>query len=107
MPKAKGPYAAFSLKNYLCRFMKTDKTNIRTLSRAAISEYFEDLGEPKFRAGQVYEWIWQKHAFKFEDMTNLSKELRTKLSKDFAFPSLRIDTTQYSTDGTVKTRFKT
>ena len=87
--------------------MKTDKTNIRTLSQSEISEYFEDLGEPKFRAGQVYEWIWQKHAFQFEDMTNLSKELRAKLAKDFSFPSLRIDTTQQSADGTVKTRFKT
>ena len=79
--------------------MKTEKTNIRTLSRAEISEYFEDLGEPKFRAGQVYEWIWQKHAFQFEDMTNLSKELRARLAKDFTFPSLRIDTTQHSADG--------
>ncbi len=92
---------------YLCRFMKTDKTNIRTLSKSEILEYFEDLGEPKFRAAQVYEWIWQKQAFQFEDMTNLSKELRAKLAKDFAFPALRIDTTQYSADGTVKTRFKT
>jgi 23S rRNA (adenine2503-C2)-methyltransferase len=87
--------------------MKTDKTNIRTLSKSEIQEYFEDLGEPKFRAAQVYEWIWQKQAFKFEDMTNLSKELRARLAKDFAFPSLRIDTTQHSADGTVKTRFKT
>ena len=87
--------------------MKTDKTNIRTLSKSEILEYFEDLGEPKFRAAQVYEWIWQKQAFQFEDMTNLSKELRAKLAKDFAFPALRIDTTQYSADGTVKTRFKT
>jgi len=87
--------------------MKTDKTNIRTLSKSEILEYFEDLGEPKFRAAQVYEWLWQKQAFKFEDMTNLSKELRAKLAKDFAFPALRIDTTQYSADGTVKTRFKT
>src|ERR1700688_433222 len=71
--------------SYLCQFMKTDKTNIRALSRSEIAEYFEDLGEPKFRAGQVYEWIWQKHAFKFEDMTNLSKELRAKLAKDFSF----------------------
>src|SRR5450432_3638854 len=87
--------------------MKTVKTNIRSLSRTEISEYFEDLGEPKFRAGQVYEWLWQKHAFQFEDMTNLSKELRARLAKDFSFPSLRIDTTQQSADGTMKTRFKT
>ena len=87
--------------------MKTEKTNIRTLSKSEILEYFEDLGEPKFRAAQVYEWIWQKQAFKFEDMTNLSKELRAKLATDFAFPALRMDTTQISADGTVKTRFKT
>jgi 23S rRNA (adenine2503-C2)-methyltransferase len=87
--------------------MKTEKTNIRTLSRAEISTYFEDLGEPKFRAGQVYEWIWQKHAFQFEDMTNLSKALRARLAQDFSFPALRIDTTQQSLDGTIKTRFRT
>ena len=45
--------------------------------------------------------------FQFEDMTNLSKELRAKLAKDFSFPSLRIETTQHSADGTIKNRFKT
>ncbi len=70
-------------------------------------EYFDDLREPKFRAAQVYEWLWMKHAFTFDDMTNLSKELRAKLAQDFAFPSLRGDTTQHSADGTIKTRFKT
>ena len=65
------------------------------------------MGEKKFRAKQVYEWIWQKHAAGFEGMTNISKELRAKLNEHFTFPALKIDTTQYSADGTIKSRFKT
>jgi 23S rRNA (adenine2503-C2)-methyltransferase len=72
-----------------------------------LEEYFEDLGEKKFRAKQVYEWIWQKKAMSFADMTNLSKELRQKLGEEFTLPALTIDTTQHSSDGTVKSRFKT
>jgi len=45
--------------------------------------YFEQIGEKKFRAKQVYEWLWLKHAHTFEAMTNLSKELRTKLNEHF------------------------
>jgi len=72
-----------------------------------LEQYFEDLGEKKFRAKQVYEWIWQKKAMSFADMTNLSKELRQKLGEEFTLPALTIDATQYSADGTVKNRFKT
>jgi 23S rRNA (adenine2503-C2)-methyltransferase len=55
----------------------------------------------------VQEWLWQKHAHSFEAMSNLSKELRTKLSTDFSLPALKVDATQFSSDGTIKTRFKT
>ncbi|HWR33767.1 MAG TPA: 23S rRNA (adenine(2503)-C(2))-methyltransferase RlmN, partial [Chitinophagaceae bacterium] len=65
------------------------------------------LGEKKFRAKQVYEWLWLKPVQSFEGMTNLSKELRNKLKEDFTLPGLSIDTTQYAADGTVKSRFKT
>lgn len=81
--------------------------NIRHLSLAELEEYFVQLGEKKFRAKQVYEWIWQKHAQGFSDMSNLSKELRIKLANNFSFPALTVDATQYSDDGTVKSRFKT
>jgi 23S rRNA (adenine2503-C2)-methyltransferase len=81
--------------------------NIRQLSLSELEEYFETLGEKKFRARQVYEWLWQKHAHGFEDMTNLSKELRQRLSEGFSLPALKVDTTQYSSDGTVKSRFRT
>lgn len=81
--------------------------NIRHLSLGDLESYFEDMGEKKFRTKQVYEWLWQKHAHSFDDMTNLSKDLRAKLGEQFTLPALKIDATQYSADGTVKSRFKT
>jgi 23S rRNA (adenine2503-C2)-methyltransferase len=87
--------------------LQTANKNIRTLSLGDLEQYFETLGEKKFRAKQVYEWIWQKHAHSFEAMTNLSKELRSKLSEHFSLPALSVDATQYSLDGTIKSRFKT
>jgi 23S rRNA (adenine2503-C2)-methyltransferase len=87
--------------------MKKTQRNIRHLSLAELEQYFEELGEKKFRARQVYEWLWQKKALNFADMTNISKELRQKLGETFTLPSLTVDATQYSSDGTVKSRFRT
>jgi 23S rRNA (adenine2503-C2)-methyltransferase len=87
--------------------MKKIQNNIRHLTLADLEQYFEELGEKKFRAKQVYEWIWQKQAMSFADMTNLSKELRQRLGEQFTLPALSIDATQYSADGTIKSRFKT
>jgi 23S rRNA (adenine2503-C2)-methyltransferase len=81
--------------------------NIRQLSLADMENFFESLGEKKFRTKQVWEWLWQKHAHSFADMTNLSKELRQKLGDNFSLPALSVDATQYSADGTIKSRFKT
>ncbi len=86
---------------------KTATRNIRQLSQEDIEKYFEGLGEKKFRAKQVYEWLWLKPVQRFEDMTNISKELRSKLSSEFVLPGLTINTVQESTDGTVKTSFRT
>lgn len=87
--------------------MKKVLNNIRHLSLAELETYFEKLGEKKFRAKQVHEWIWQKQAMSFADMTNLSKDLRQQLGEKFTLPALSIDATQYSADGTIKSRFKT
>jgi len=84
-----------------------DNKNIRELSLNQLEEYFVNMGEKKFRAKQVYEWLWQKQAMSFADMTNLSKDLRQKLGEEFTLPALHIDATQYSEDGTIKNRFKT
>ena len=87
--------------------LKTAGKNIRQLCLAELEQYFETLGEKKFRAKQVYEWLWLKGAGSFEAMSNLSKELRQKLGEQFSLPSLTVDTTQISADGTVKSRFRT
>jgi 23S rRNA (adenine2503-C2)-methyltransferase len=87
--------------------MKTEKKNIRHLSLSELEQYFEEIGEKKFRAKQVYEWLWLRGAGSFEAMSNLSKELRQQLGEHFILPALTIDATQYSADGTIKSRFKT
>jgi 23S rRNA (adenine2503-C2)-methyltransferase len=98
---------------YLCKMASTATKpakqikNIRELSLQELEEFFESINEKKFRTKQVWEWLWQKHAHSFADMTNLSKELRQKLGENFSFPALTIDATQYSADGTIKSRFKT
>jgi 23S rRNA (adenine2503-C2)-methyltransferase len=86
---------------------KAGLKNIRQLSLGDIEQYFESLGEKKFRAKQVYEWLWLKPVSSFEEMSNLPKELRKKLSEQFSLPALTIDHSQHSTDGTYKLRFKT
>jgi len=85
----------------------SDLQNLRHLSPQAIEQYIVSIGEKKFRSQQIHEWIWQKNARSIEEMTNLSKALRTKLSEDFVLPALALETAQYSEDGTVKSRFKT
>lgn len=55
----------------------------------------------------MWEWLWQKHARNFDDMTNLGKELRSSLSATFTLRAVSIAETQYSSDGTVKLKFRT
>ncbi|MEP7164812.1 MAG: 23S rRNA (adenine(2503)-C(2))-methyltransferase RlmN [Ferruginibacter sp.] len=85
----------------------SNKRNIRELSLADLKEYFESIGDKKFRAIQAYEWIWKKNARHFDDMSNLSLDLRKKLAADFELNAITIDVTQTSSDGTIKSRFRT
>lgn len=83
-----------------------DKRDIRKLTLQELKEYFVSKGEKAFRANQVWEWIWQKSARSFDDMSNLSKALREKLESDFEFRPIGIATYQKSNDGTIKYAFK-
>lgn len=80
--------------------------DIRTLSQEQLTMAMQDLGEKPFRARQVYEWLWQKSARSFDEMTNLSKELRTKLSAGFLLRPVTTHTEQVSADRTIKSGFK-
>jgi len=82
------------------------KLDIRLLSKAEILEWFLAMGEKKFRAKQVYEWLWQKGAHSFQEMTNLSKALREKLEANFVINGIKEDKVQRSNDGTIKSRFQ-
>ncbi|MFT6718011.1 MAG: 23S rRNA (adenine2503-C2)-methyltransferase [Sphingobacteriales bacterium] len=82
------------------------KKNIRSYSKEDLAAYFVEQGEKKFRAQQVFEWVWKKGAKKFEDMTNLSIELRAFLHEHFSISELHIDDQQISADGTIKCGFR-
>ncbi len=84
-----------------------DKKNIRDFNLPDLKTYFESIGDKKFRAIQTYEWLWKKNARTFEEMSNLSVELRNKLKEEFDLPAITVDVIQHSNDGTLKSRFKT
>lgn len=82
------------------------KKDIRALSLTELKEIFVQMGEKAFRAKQVYEWLWQKAARDFEEMSNLSKGLREQLNTIFTINAVQINSTQVSADRTIKNTFK-
>lgn len=82
------------------------KRNIRALSQEELIAFFESKGEKKFRANQVFDWVWKKSFTSFENMSNISKQTRELLDEHFYFNKLSIDTKQVSKDGTIKCGFK-
>ena len=82
--------------------MVTDKKDIRALSKEQLRDFFVSQGDKAFRGNQVYEWLWQKAAHDFEDMTNISKETRQMLDAHFVINHIEVDSMQRSNDGTIK-----
>ena len=82
------------------------KKDIRQLSLEELQAVMKELGEPKFRAKQVYEWLWKKSAHTFEEMTNLSKKLREQLGEQYVINAIIEDKVQRSLDGTIKSRYR-
>ncbi len=83
----------------------TDKPLRRHLLDAdprQLEEYTEALGEKRFRADQLLEWIYRQGALTFDQMTNLPKALRQRLHDDFELYTSRIIRRSASRDGTVK-----
>lgn len=82
-----------------------NKIDIRSLSLNALQEHFIRMDEKSFRAKQVYEWLWKKSCFSFNEMSNISKELRAKLDENFVINNVKINTSQVSADKTIKNSF--
>ncbi|ASM37613.1 MAG: 23S rRNA (adenine(2503)-C(2))-methyltransferase RlmN [Campylobacter sputorum] len=76
--------------------------NLLDFSQAELSEFIE----PKFRAKQIFEWIYKKKAKSFDDMTNLPKDLRENLKQNFYIDPLKKIKSEHSKDGSIKYLFE-
>lgn len=74
--------------------MSDTKQAIRNLSLAEMETLFAEWRQPKYRAGQVYSWLWQKFAHTFDAMSNIPKALREKLENDFSIFPITLDLEQ-------------
>ncbi|WP_411252693.1 23S rRNA (adenine(2503)-C(2))-methyltransferase RlmN [Neobacillus niacini] len=86
--------------------MDMKKTSIYSLELHELKEWLTNNGEKPFRAEQIYDWLYKKRVSSFEDMNNLSKGLREKLSENFQITTLKTVIKQSSSDGTIKFLFE-
>ena len=82
------------------------KPDVTDLSFDELTEYLGSIGQPLFRATQIFEWIYQRCVFDFDKMSNLSNELRIILNKKFTFTQPHVLQKEVSTDGTTKILFE-
>lgn len=80
--------------------------DIKELTRNELVKWFETRSIRSFRAGQIFKWIYLRQAESFDEMTDLSKEVRKRLAENFTLPRLAIERSQFSTDGTEKLLFR-
>ena len=82
--------------------MSEAKRDIRRSTKEEICSFFVSHNAPSFHGNQVYEWLWQKAAIDFDQMTNLSKAHRALLDQHFKINHTNIAKVQISEDGTIK-----
>jgi 23S rRNA (adenine2503-C2)-methyltransferase len=64
--------------------------NILNYTKKELEEYFENMGEKKYKATQVFEWLYEKRIYDFNNFNNMKKELRDKLNTDFKINWIKI-----------------
>lgn len=69
-------------------------------------EELQEIVKPNFRARQIYQWIYQKYADSFEEMSSIPKDLRSELAKTYDINPLKIVRAQKSSDGSIKYLFE-
>lgn len=72
--------------------------NIFSMTPSNLESYFKELNQSKYRATQVYDYLYKKRMYNPQNMTNISKDLRSKLSGDFDFSFIKMLTKQEDTD---------
>lgn len=78
------------------------KIDIRNLSLVELETFCKQHNLPKFRAKQIWQWLWKKRATDFEEMTSLSKQMRDLFSEYFFINAAKIHKAERSADGTIK-----
>ena len=78
------------------------KTNLLGLTKAEIKLLLNKINLPNFRASQIWNWIYRSGTIDFNEMTNISKDLRSLLSQNFNIWRPKISSTHQSQDGTIK-----
>ena len=79
--------------------------NIKDYNLEELKEELKSIGEKPFRAEQIFKWLYQDKVKSFDDMTNLSLELREKLKENYTICNFKILKKQESSDGTKKYLF--
>jgi 23S rRNA (adenine2503-C2)-methyltransferase len=82
------------------------KTILKGLTISQLEDFITNLGEPKFRAKQLFQGIYRDRLSSFEEFTTLSKSLIAKLNEVAELPSLKVGRHLTSKDGTHKMTFK-
>ena len=86
--------------------MEGYKPSIYGLTRDELIDWAMEHGEKKFRATQIWDWLYKKRVQSFEEMTNISKDFIAKLNENFCVNPLKQRIVQESKDGTVKYLFE-
>ncbi|MFA5669038.1 MAG: 23S rRNA (adenine(2503)-C(2))-methyltransferase RlmN [Balneolaceae bacterium] len=81
------------------------KTDLKSLTKSELFEFCKELGLPRYRTDQIFQWLYEKGASNFEEMTNLPKDLRAKLDEIAIINRIELTQQQRSTDGTIKFLF--
>ena len=84
-----------------------DKTPLLGMTLAELKEVAKNVGLPAFAGGQIAQWIYIKHVRSIDEMTNISKTGREKLSAQYTIGCMPHLDAQYSKDGTIKYLFPT
>ncbi|MFD0825287.1 23S rRNA (adenine(2503)-C(2))-methyltransferase RlmN [Neobacillus sp. M.A.Huq-85] len=82
------------------------KPSIYSLQLHELKEWLSENGEKPFRAEQIFDWLYKKRITSFDEMSNLSKDLRDKLELHFVVTTLKTVIQQTSSDGTIKFLFE-
>ena len=87
--------------------MIMEKKDLKSMTLEELTEELQAMGEKSFRAKQLYQWMHQKLAADFDEMTNLSKPLRDRLAREYIWTALEtVDVKVSGVDGTRKYLFR-